>query len=44
MSRAAFIDLFEDGAIVPFLLRERTPIESEFAGDPDAAEGAGILE
>jgi len=40
VSRAAFVELLRVGAIVPFLLNERTPIESGFAGDPDAAEGA----
>jgi hypothetical protein len=40
VSRAAFVELLRDGAIVPFLLKERTPIQSEFATDPDAAEGA----
>lgn len=39
VSRAAFMELLRDGAIVPFLLKERTPIQSEFAADPDAAEG-----
>ena len=42
VSRAAFVELLRVGAIVPFLLKERTPIESDFAGDPDAAEGARI--
>jgi uncharacterized caspase-like protein len=42
VSRAAFIELLRVGAIVPFLLKERTPLESEFATDPDAAEGARI--
>ena len=42
VSRAAFVELLRVGAIVPFLLKERTPIESEFAADPDAAEGARI--
>ena len=42
VSRAAFISLLRDGAIVPFLMKERTPIESEFAADPDAAKGARI--
>jgi hypothetical protein len=41
-SRAAFVELLQDGVIIPFLLKERTPIESEFAADPDAAEGARI--
>ena len=40
--RAAFVELLRKGAIIPFLLKERTPIESEFATDPDAAEGARI--
>lgn len=42
VNRAAFVELLRVGAIVPFLLKERTPIESEFATDPDAAEGARI--
>jgi hypothetical protein len=42
VSRAAFVELLRVGAIVPFLLKERTPIESGFAADPDAAEGARI--
>jgi hypothetical protein len=42
VSRAAFIELLREGAIVPFLLKERTPIESEFAAYPDAAKGAKI--
>ena len=42
VSRAAFIELLRVGAIVPFLLKEQTPLESEFATDPDAAEGARI--
>jgi Caspase domain len=42
VSRAAFVELLRVGAIVPFLLRERTPIESEFATDPDAGEGARV--
>jgi Caspase domain len=42
VSRAAFVELLRVGAIVPFLLKERTPIQSEFAADPDAAEGARI--
>lgn len=42
VSRAAFAELLRVGAIVPFLLKERTPIESDFADDPDAAEGARI--
>ena len=40
MSRAAFLELLRVGAIVPFLLNERTPIESGFADDPDAVQGA----
>jgi len=40
VSRAAFVELLRVGAIVPFLLKERTPIQSDFAADPDAAEGA----
>ena len=39
VSHAAFVELLRVGAIVPFLLKERTPIESDFADDPDAAEG-----
>lgn len=42
VSRAAFVELLRVGAIVPFLLKERTPLQSEFATDPDAAEGARI--
>lgn len=42
VSRAAFVELLRAGAIVPFLVKERTPIESEFAEDPDAAEGARV--
>jgi hypothetical protein len=42
VGRAAFIELLRGGAIVPFLLKERTPLQSEFATDPDAAEGARI--
>jgi hypothetical protein len=42
VSRAAFVELLHVGAIVPFLLKERNPIQSEFAADPDAAEGARI--
>ncbi len=42
VSRAAFVELLRVGAIVPFLLKERTPIESDFADDSDAAEGARI--
>jgi hypothetical protein len=41
-NRAAFVELLRIGAIVPFLLKERTPIESQFATDPDAVEGARI--
>lgn len=42
VSRAAFVELLQIGAIVPFLLKERSPVQSEFANDPDAAEGAEI--
>lgn len=42
VSRAAFVELLRVGVIVPFLFKERTPLESEFAEDPDAAEGARI--
>lgn len=42
VSRAAFVELLRAGAIVPFLLKEQTPLESGFATDSDAAEGARI--
>ena len=42
VSRAAFVELLRVGAIVPFLLKERTPLQSDFAADSDAAEGARI--
>jgi hypothetical protein len=42
VSRAAFVELLQTGVIIPFLLRERAPTESDFAADPDAAEGARI--
>lgn len=40
-SRAAFTDLLRTRAIVPFLYTERSPLQSDFAKDPDAqATGA----
>ena len=40
VSRAAFVELLRAGTIVPFLMKERTPIESAFADDADAKAGA----